>query len=150
MLWHQTLCCRATWHGPVLTFQRRLDQAWGYTTWNLRRCWNSLPRIPQHQSSRFQSGPGMQSATPRGSGATWDGKLSDQVLCDSSLAFLTSPHPLPLSRISSSLFISTVHLRQREAEGGAQGGSGCQGWALTSVKQPTSAHPLALSGPFSL
>lgn len=59
-------------------------------------------QIPQHQSSLFQSGPGMQSATPRGSGATWDDKLSGQVLCDSSLAFVTSPHPLSLSRISSS------------------------------------------------
>lgn len=136
MLWHQTLCCRATWHGPVLTFPRRLIKHGAVPLGTSKGAGIPFPGFPSTRAL-FQAGPGVQSATPIGSGATWEGKLSDQVLYDSSLAFLTSPHPLPLSRISSS-------------EGG-RGRSPGRAWmprvGSDQCYTPPSAHPLALSGP---
>lgn len=73
------------------------------------------------------------------------GRASSQIRCCVTHPWPSS-HPHTLSRSLES--VALVHLyRSRQAEGGAQGGPGCQGWALTNVIQPPSAHPLALSGP---
>lgn len=122
---------------PCTDFPEETDQAWGCTTWNLQRSWNSLPRIPQHQSS-FSGWPWSAECHPHRQWGHLGGQaLRSGAVCDSSLAFLTSPHPLPLSRISSS-------------EGG-RGRSPGRAWmprvGSDQCYTPPSAHPLALSGP---